>query len=171
VAAFLAGSWPSKGLDVALQAVARTPPWTLLVIGDGDRERYEAVAAELGAADRVRFVGRQPAPARFLAAADAFVFPSAYETFSLAVLEAGAVGLPLVVTRTAGTAELVRDGENGRFVERDPAAIAAVLAELAADGERRAAMGERARATAVAYGWPRVVDGYARVLDELEAPG
>ena len=76
----------------------------------------------------MHFVGRRVRPAPYLAAADAFVFPSGYEPFGLAMLEAGACGLPLIVTRTEGSDELVRQGENGFVVEREPAAIAAVLA-------------------------------------------
>ena len=164
VAAFMGGDWPRKGLGLALEAVAQRPPWHLLVVGDGDIEGYEARARELGAGDRVHFVGRQRRPAPYLAAADAFVFPSGYEPFGLVVLEAGASGLPLIVTPTGGAAELVRDGENGRVVARDVGAIAAALTELAADEEARAAMGDRARTLAEPFGWPRVADAYAEAL-------
>jgi glycosyltransferase involved in cell wall biosynthesis len=165
VAAFVGGDWSRKGLTIALEGVAKAPPWHLMVVGDGDAEGYAARARALGAGGRVHFVGRQLRPARFLAAADAFVFPSGYEPFGLVVLEAGATGLPLVVTRTHGTAELVRDGENGRVVERKGDAFAAALAELAAASpERRAAMSARARELAAGYAWSRVADGYAEAL-------
>jgi UDP-glucose:(heptosyl)LPS alpha-1,3-glucosyltransferase len=162
VAVFVGGDWGRKGLAVAIEGVAAAPPWRLVVVGDGDADGYAARARALGAGDRVHFVGRQREPAPFLAAADAFVFPSAYEPFGLVVLEAGASGLPLLVTRTLGTRELVHDGENGRFLERDGAAFAAALNELPA--ERRAAMGERARELAAPYAWPRVADAYAEAL-------
>lgn len=164
LAAFVGGDWGRKGLAIAMDGVAKAPPWHLVVVGDGDAEGYAARARGLGAGERVHFVGRQQQPGRFLAAADAFVFPSAYEPFGLVVLEAGATGLPLVVTRTHGTAELVRDGENGRVVERDGEAFAAALNELAGAPERRAAMGARARELAAGYAWPRVADAYAEAL-------
>jgi glycosyltransferase involved in cell wall biosynthesis len=164
LAAFMGGDWPRKGLGLALEAVAQSPPWQLLVVGEGDAEAYRERARELGASERVHFAGRQRRPAPYLAAADAFVFPSGYEPFGLVVLEAGATGLPLIVTRTEGTDELVREGENGRVVDRDAAAIAAVLDELAPADSGRLAMGARARDLAAPFAWPRVADAYAEIL-------
>jgi glycosyltransferase involved in cell wall biosynthesis len=164
LAAFMGGDWARKGLDLALAAVAQAPSWHLLVVGDGDEAGYRARAQELGISGRVHFAGRQAQPAPYLAAADAFVFPSAYEPFGLVVLEAGATGLPLIVTRTEGTDELVREGENGFVVERDASAIAQVLDDLAGDAPRRAAIGARARELAEPYAWPRVADAYAELL-------
>jgi glycosyltransferase involved in cell wall biosynthesis len=164
LAAFMGGDWTRKGLDLALEAVAQAPPWQLLVIGAGDEAGFRARADTLDLAGRVHFVGRQPRPAPYLAAADAFVFPSAYEPFGLVMLEAGAAGLPLIVTRTEGSDVLLREGENGFVVEREPAAIAAVLDDLGRDASRRATLGARARELAEPYAWPRVADAYAEVL-------
>jgi len=164
LAVFMGGDWARKGLGVALGALAEAPPWHLLVVGDGDREQFEARAAELGIVERVHFVGRQAQPAPFLAAGDAFLLPSAYEPFGLVMLEAGACGLPLVVSRTDGSDELVREGENGVVVERRAEAFAAALTALAEDPARRRGMGDRGRQLAADYGWPRVVAAYAEVL-------
>ncbi len=164
LAVFMGGDWKRKGLDLALEAVAQSPPWQLLVVGDGDRAGFQARAEALRAGARVHFVGRQVRPAPYLAAADAFVFPSGYEPFGLAMLEAAASGLPLIVTRTEGSDELVRHGENGFVVSREPAAIAAVLADLGRDASRRARIGARARELALPYAWSRVTEAYAEVL-------
>ena len=164
LAVFVGGDWGRKGLALAIEAVASTPSWHLLVVGEGDEQAFSERARELGAAGRVHFVGRQRRPAPFLAAADAFVFPSAYEPFGLVILEAGASGLPLVVTRTEGSDELVREGENGHVVNRDAAAIAAVLELLVRAPETRVAMGARARELAEPYAWSNVADAYAAVL-------
>jgi glycosyltransferase involved in cell wall biosynthesis len=69
-----------------------------------------------------------------------------------------------VVTRTEGSDELVRDGQNGRVVDRDAEAIAAVLEQLAQAPEARTAMGARAREMAEPYAWSNVGDAYAAVL-------
>jgi UDP-glucose:(heptosyl)LPS alpha-1,3-glucosyltransferase len=164
VAAFMGGDWRRKGLELALEAVAQSPPWHLLVIGDGDEPAFRARAERLGAGGRVHFVGRRPRPAPYLSAADAFVFPSGYEPFGLAMLEAGASGLPLIATPTEGSAELVREGENGFVVEREAGAIATALEALGRDPERRARLGARARELALGYSWSRVADAYAEVL-------
>ncbi len=164
LAVFVGGDWARKGLGLALEAIAAAPPWQLLVVGEGDQARFSAQAEELGLGGRVHFVGRRRSPAPYLAAGDAFVLPSAYEPFGLVMLEAGASGLPLVVSRTDGSDELVREGENGFVIEREPAAFAAALIALAEDPVRRLRMGERARALAAPYAWSRVVDAYAEVL-------
>jgi glycosyltransferase involved in cell wall biosynthesis len=80
------------------------------------------------------------------------------------MLEAGACALPLVVSPTDGSDELVRDGQNGVVIERTPEAFAAALMALADDPARRRRMGQRARELAAGYGWPRVAAAYAEVL-------
>jgi UDP-glucose:(heptosyl)LPS alpha-1,3-glucosyltransferase len=71
------------------------------------------MAERFGVAGRVRFLGPQADVTPFLGAADAFLLPSWYDPFPNACLEALASGLPLIVSTTSGTAELVRPGENG----------------------------------------------------------
>lgn len=95
-------------------------------------------------------------------AADVFVFPSLHEGSAMAVNEALASGLPAIVTPNAGA--ILRDGIEGYVVPiRDPVAIAARLASLAADSALRARLGRAARARAEAHDWP----AYARALDAL----
>ena len=91
--------------------------------------------------------------------ADLFVLPSQNEGMSVALLEAMASGLPVIVTPTGGTEELV-DG-NGRVVPwNDPAALADALAHLAADPEARARMGRRSREIALKFSWTAVAKAY-----------
>jgi glycosyltransferase involved in cell wall biosynthesis len=70
------------------------------------------------------FVGTTPEVEKSLAAADAFLFPSYFEAFSLAEIEAAAMGLPLLVTRHPGTEMIVREGKNGVWLDFDPHDIA-----------------------------------------------
>ncbi len=86
------------------------------MIGAGDEDRFRAIARRSGLAGRVEFIGAQLDPAPYYAAADAFVLPTAYETFSLASYEAAAAGLPLLVTRVNGVEDLLVDGETGWFI-------------------------------------------------------
>jgi UDP-glucose:(heptosyl)LPS alpha-1,3-glucosyltransferase len=144
-----AGDWKRKRLAMLLEALAvlDDPRCRLAVVGDDDIAHYQARAAALGIADQVVFCGFQSSLQRWYAAADVFVYPSAYEAFSLVTLEAAGAGLPLVVTATNGTAELVRDGENGVIVEPSAAAIAAALRPLVADPSVRRRMGKAAWAS------------------------
>lgn len=166
VAVFVGGDWSRKGLAHAIRAVAAAPPWRLLVVGDGDRAAYERVAAAAGAADRVRFLGRSRDTSAQFAAADAFVLPTGYETFSLVSYEAAASGLPLLVTRVSGPDELISDGVNGAFIGADPGATAAWLDRLA-DPELRARMGGAARRAVEPYSWDAVVDRHVALYAEL----
>jgi len=106
----------------------------------------DTLAAELGVAGRVRRLGHVEDIAGVYAAADVVVVPStAPEPLGLVALEAAALGRCVVAAAHGGLTEIVRDGETGRLVEPgDPAALAAVLAELAAAPERREALGAAA---------------------------
>jgi glycosyltransferase involved in cell wall biosynthesis len=119
--------------------------------GDGPlRSELEDLAAELGMAERVRFLGfeNQSGLPAVYRAADVLVLPSAYEPFGLVVNEAFATGIPAIVSAACGSAgDLVREGSTGFVVEvGEVDDLADRLHRLAADPELRAAMGERAQA-------------------------
>jgi glycosyltransferase involved in cell wall biosynthesis len=124
----------AKSLEVALDAVGRLEDVTLLVVGDGE----ERAQLEARAGRRVRFLGAVPR-ARVLevmAAADAVVLSSAWENFPHALVEALAVGTPVIATRVGGVPEIVEDGTNGLLVPPgDPAALAAAIRRFLDDGE------------------------------------
>ncbi|HSM01059.1 MAG TPA: glycosyltransferase [Acidimicrobiia bacterium] len=115
----------------------------------GDIERLERLAAAEGVADRVRFLGGRADARSFIAAADVYVHPSTVEAFGVAVLEAMALGRPIVATAVGGVAELVSDGETGLLVPPgDPVALAAAIDRLLDDREFAAALGAAARGVA-----------------------
>ena len=168
---FVGAEWERKGLDLALQGMAALPADALkrahlVVVGRGDVAFYRSWAQRLGIGQRVHFVGERHDPERYLAAGDLFVFPSRYEAFSLATLEAASSGLPLVVSRVNGADELVEEGRNGHFVPLDGPAVAEALAPLIADPRRRQAMGEEARASVAPYSRKRVA---AATLDVYQS--
>jgi len=169
VALFVGGDWERKGLGAAIEGVGATEGWSLVVVGDGDVERYAAVARQAGAAGRVRFEGATREPTAYYSAADAFVLPTAYETFSLVTFEAAAAGLPLLVSRVSGVEDILVDGRSGWFIDRDGQAIARRLAELRRDVRLREAMGEAARADSARFDWARSVEGYRDLYTRLEA--
>jgi len=166
IAVFVGIEWERKGLRHAIEALAAAPRWSLLVAGSGDEVRFAQIAEAAGVADRVRFLGLRDDAPHVLAAADAFVLPTAYESFSMATFEAAACGLALLNTRVHGVDELLTDDVNGWFVERDGADIAGRLRALE-DPELRARMGEQARAAAAGFGWDPVVDAYAALYERL----
>lgn len=157
-----------KGIDVLLEACALAGrPLRLEVLGDGTwRSRLERLAS----ARRVdaRFSGHvDDVEARF-GGMDVLAVPSRAENFPVSVLEAMAAGLPVVATRVGGLPELVVDGETGMLVDPDdPAALAEALDSLAADPDRRRALGESGgRRVAALFGADRMA---ARMLTLYES--
>jgi glycosyltransferase involved in cell wall biosynthesis len=170
VAIFVSNEWEGKGLRFALEAIGRVPSVHLIVVGNGDRSRYEKLAASNAAVDRVHFVGPSRNPERYLAAADVFILPTAYETFSLVTYEAAACGLALLVTAVNGARDIVSDGVTGWFIRRDADSIVQRLAQLKDDRELVSRMGGCAHAAAKSFTWERMVDGYVNLYDDLVTP-
>ncbi len=169
LAVFVGGDWPLKGLRFAVEALAGAPGWHLAVAGSGDVASARAHAEGCGVAERVHFLGLVRGVAAVHAAADAFVLPSAYETFSLVTYEAAASGAPLLVTRVSGVEELLEDGVNGWFVTRDGADIASRLRALAADPALRDRMGAAGRQAAQGTTWEAMVDAYEALYRRVAA--
>jgi UDP-glucose:(heptosyl)LPS alpha-1,3-glucosyltransferase len=101
------------------------------------------------------------------AAADAFVFPTLYETFALVCLEAMASGLPVLASPVGGIEDYLHDGDNGFHIERDAADIAAKLDELLNDKKLHARIRERGLATAQTFAWEKIAKQYLRLFEEL----
>ena len=157
---FSGGEWVRKGLDDAIRAVARLgrAEVQLYVAGDdADRERYVALARELGVGEQVVFGGFRRDIATAMASADVFLFPSWYEAFSLATIEAAACGLPVVATRINGTEDFIQPQLTGEFIGNEPEQIADVLRPLVDDARLRRTMGDNARLLVEkSYTWDRV---------------
>ncbi len=158
-AALFAGSgFPRKGLDTAIRALARLRDGRahLLVLGRGDESPYRRLAAELGVAERVAWLGARPDIDRWYAAADAVALPTRYEPFGNVHLEALASGVPVVTSLVAGGAEVV-DARCGAAVPaEDAAAVAAALEALR--GRNPAELREAARAAATPFTFARQVE-------------
>jgi glycosyltransferase involved in cell wall biosynthesis len=158
-----------KRQDLLVRAVAelrgKLPQATLLVVGDGpERERLEALAAELGVASAVKFAGYQSQPERFLAAMDVFALTSRHEALPLSLLEAWATGLPVVSSAVGGIPKVVEHERTGLLFESgDVAGLTASLARLLSDRElaaQLAAAGERE--VRENYSLERMADEYER---------
>lgn len=149
-----------EGVDVSLE-----------LIGTGDAQASnEALAQQLGIANRVIFAGYVPREqiADHYAAADVFVLPSYNEGMSVATLEALAAGLPVVVSRTGGTAELVVEGINGlTFDWADIGTLTAHLRRLAHDRELAQRMGTAAREHAANFTWEAAANRYLTLFARL----
>lgn len=167
-----------KGLDVLIRAFAASAPddVVLVIAGDGPaRAALEALARELGVADRVRLVGRadRAQVASFMAGAAAIAVPSAAdEGFPLVGVEAMASGRPLVITDTGGVRDVMVPGETALIVPKgDAAALGGALARVLGDADLATRLGAAAQAAATArLDWSVLAAEYLAVFDEVTRP-
>jgi len=162
---------PEKQQTDLIQAAAalasRDLPIHAVLVGDGDeRGAIERCIADLGVRDRVHLAGAADEVRPFLKLADAFVLTSTVETFSNAALEAMAMGLPVILSRIGGAAEMAEVGQNGfLYAPGDVAELAGYIAALAGDEDLTTKMG-RAAMTQVQdrFGFTGMVDEYRTLL-------
>ena len=158
---------PEKAHEVLLNAAAMLAParpeLRVLVAGDGPRAaELRALAATLGIADRVEFLGHVDDVPSLLGRAGAFVLPSRSEAFPNAAMEAMAAGLPVVASAVGGLLDLVDHGRTGLLVPVDDAGgFAAAIEQLMADPERAARIGAAAREDVMSrYSFDRMVRAF-----------
>ncbi|MCB0217919.1 MAG: glycosyltransferase family 4 protein [Caldilineae bacterium] len=140
-----------KGLDDFLEAArlvhAVQPETRFLIAGHGpERERLEGLSRALGLGEALRFLGYRADVASLMAASDLLVMPSHDEGLPIVLLEAMAMGLPIVATRVGGIPDLVRDGETGLLVAPGaPRELADEALGLLADRETADSLGRSAQ--------------------------
>lgn len=175
---------PKYGIDTLLKAFAilynrlrtETPETAerlrLLIVGGGpDRESLESLARELDIENRTEFRGRVPHEdvPKCLHELDIYVALSRLDSFGVAILEASACELPVVVSDADGPQEVVADGKTGFVVPRDnPEAAAEALRTLVLHAEMRSKMGRSGREHVLAnYTWDRCLNIMISAYDEL----
>jgi glycosyltransferase involved in cell wall biosynthesis len=151
-----------KSLERVLEVVAGADGVKLVIAGEGpEREPLRTRAGELGIGDRVTFLGAQPREriVELFHAADATILASSWENFPHTVVEALAVGTPVLAMQAGGVAEVVHDGVNGLLVAAgDTAALAEAVRRYFADDELRERLRGAAAASVAEYA-PEVVFG------------
>ncbi len=173
VVGMMARLFPVKNHAIFLQAAALInqviPDTRFALLGDGPlRSHLEDMSRELGLASRVTFFGEQRDVVSYLSAFDIAALTSETEGCSNALLEAMALGKPVVATNVGGNRELVRHGETGFLVPRgNPEALAEAIIALLQDPEAALAMGQRAKERVVTqFGLERMVHEYQSLYEE-----
>jgi glycosyltransferase involved in cell wall biosynthesis len=150
----IASLTPEKGLDLLLQALpglaARHPQLGLCLVGDGPlREALQVQVRALGLEARVHFSGNAPDVRPYLRAFDLLVVPSRREGQGRVLMEAMALGRPVVAAQVGGIPELVRHGHNGWLVPpEDPVVLGQAIAALLDNPPLRAALAQEGRTQA-----------------------
>lgn len=110
---FVGSGFERKGLAAAINAIAGTDRYLIVVGQDKAEKQYQALARSSGCADRICFCGMQKETLPFYQAADGLLLPTLYDPFPNVILEAMACGLPVITSRTCGGAEFIEQGTNG----------------------------------------------------------
>jgi len=158
-----------KGVDLLIEAIKRIDA-NLVVVGGGPLERE---LRELARGNpRVRFTGPLPRgeALKLVKGSDVFILPSRHEGLSTALLEAMAMGVPVVATRVGGNPELVEHWETGLLVEPEPSQLAGAITLLLENRDLAKRLAENAAKIArEKYSWPVVyrqyLDVYRKVAD------
>ena len=172
-----------KGFDVLLRALAepalRSRNVVAVMIGNGDQKaEWQALAAQLGVADRVQWVGNVPKDqiGVYYNLADVLLNPSVSrpaDGLNVCVLDAMSCGKPVIGSDVAGNPLAIVDGETGLIVpEQDPAALATALVRLVDNPELRHRFGATARARIeTELGWPHLARRYLGHFERLQQRG
>ncbi|MBD2164352.1 glycosyltransferase [Calothrix membranacea FACHB-236] len=174
---FLSRLHPKKGLDYLIPALNQVSShrFTFVIAGSGSKE-YEAEIKSLlvtaGISDRTRFAGFVEGETKnmFMQGSDLFVLTSYAENFAVVVLEALAVGLPVLITPSVALASLVQQYELGYVSPMNVSAIASALENYLSYPQQVKQMGERARQIITEnYTWEkiaaRMIDNYKTIID------
>lgn len=161
--------FPTLLRAVAL-AVREVPDLQLKLVGDGaERPKLEALSRELGITNSVEFLGERTDVPKLLAQAGFFVSSSLTEGISLTLLEAMAVGLPVVATAVGGNPEIVANGVTGQLVPAaDPESLARAIVGLCRDQHRWPDLGRAGRDRVTQhFEVRRMVADYEQIYREL----
>jgi glycosyltransferase involved in cell wall biosynthesis len=158
-----------------LKTVLQTVPGTRLALIGGGPLQGELQKQFAGLP--VKFVGymRGETLSRAYASADLFVFPSAFESFGLVILEAMASGIPVVSSRVGGAQDMITEGVSGyTFDVNDVSTLVESVQKIVTEPGRLQAMGVAARQAAERQSWPHIMDEliacYAAILENKPSP-
>jgi glycosyltransferase involved in cell wall biosynthesis len=162
---------PEKNHSLAIAAIARTPDAALVIVGNGPTEpelRSQAIAE--GVADRVVFAGPRRDAWALMGAADTVVLASRGEGMPLTVLEALAIGTPLVATNVRGIGDLVEDEETALLVPADDAAaLANALKRVLSDEALARRLTAAGQSLAARFGESEMIAAYLELYTRLAA--
>jgi glycosyltransferase involved in cell wall biosynthesis len=172
LAVILVGNdWRNKGVLALLEALEqlREIPIKLFVVSREDPSACWGLVKEKKLENRVRFLAPRKDIEFYYAAADAYAGPSLQDSYGIPPVEAMACGLPVIVSASAGVAEIITHGVDGLILDdpTDSKVLATMIRHLYEDEALRSRLGERAAETARRYTWERNGFELAAIFEEL----
>lgn len=168
---YVGSGFRRKGVPALIQAAALLEiPFHLFIVGKGRLGAYRRLAQRLGIGRQVTFTGPRKDVELFYKGCEVFAFPTLYDPFSNATLEAMAYGLPTVTTLYNGVSELIEDGQNGYLLPDplDAAQLADIITRLQPEGERLR-LGRSAETTARMFTMEKNVQATLRIIESVAA--
>ena len=158
-----------KGAHRCILALSQLHEGRLVFVSSTPAGPYQRMAEEAGLAGRTLFLGATNQVEKVYAAVDALLLPTSYDAFGMVVSEAMACGLPVVVSREAGAAELVQHGVNGLLLDdvTNVAELAGHMESMLRDPRWAAELGCAARKSVEPMSWDPVADRTMCVYEEL----
>ena len=153
----------------ALEIVNRSRPARLIIIGNGKKEKLEELSMKLSIRGKTDFFSTVPNPFPYVAKADIFACSSLYEGLSNVILEALALGKPVISTdHKHGANEIIENGKNGILVPiRDPQKMAQAILKVLEDAELRQSLEEEARKRSENFSREKMISGYEKLFSEM----
>lgn len=153
----------------ALEIVNRSRLARLIIIGNGKKEKLEELSVKLSIRDKTDFFSTVPNPFPYVVKADIFACSSLYEGLSNVILEALALGKPVISTdHKHGANEIIEDGKNGILVPiRNPQKMAEAILKVLEDAELRRNLEEEARKRSENFSREKMISGYEKLFREM----
>ncbi|MXW22513.1 MAG: glycosyltransferase [Candidatus Dadabacteria bacterium] len=153
----------------ALEIVNRSKSARLIIIGNGKKEKLEELSERLSIRDKTDFFSTVPNPFPYMARADIFACSSLYEGLSNVILEALALGKPVISTdHKHGANEIIENGKNGILVPiRDPQKMADAILKVLEDGELRQSLEAEAKKRSENFSRDKMISGYEKLFGDM----
>ncbi len=153
----------------ALEIVNRTKPARLIIIGNGKKENLEELSKKLAIGDKTDFFSTVPNPFPYMAKADIFACSSLYEGLSNVILEALALGKPVISTdHKHGANEIIENRKSGILVPvRNPQKMADAILKVLENAELRRNLEEEAKKRSENFSMDKMISGYEKLLSEI----
>ncbi len=166
VVLFVGSGFERKGVRYFIETLEKVKyPAVGLIVGKGNSKKYEKLIKK----QRIIFCGPQKNIEKYYAASDAFLFPTIYEPFGLAILEAMASGLPVITTKLAGAAEIITHSKDGFVVDKpeDIDKMKSYIEVLIEDAKLRKTISENAQMKASFYSINRNVKEVLKLYEQV----